>query len=135
MTTVTDNPLYYKGEPTWLAFIVNRGFKVARKVNSSWSEAEMIRAYTEVLHDLRVNWGVTTRLTVSTGSIRYVLSFELAAYDDSHPEDPRPVARCRWEYPNVKPSELVAQMFQQSVTLARMVEEYRRPPEDLLRPR
>lgn len=108
---------------------------MARKVNTSWSETEMIRAYTEVLHDLRVNWGVDVRLNVTTGSIRYVLSFDLAAYDMAHPEDARPVARVRWEYPNVKAADLVAQMFQQSVTLARMVEEYRRGPEELLRPR
>lgn len=108
---------------------------MARKIHTSWSETEMIRAYTEVLHDLRVNWGVSTRLAVSTGSIRYILAFDLAAFDESHPEDARPVARVRWEYPNAKPAELVAQMFQQSVLLARMVEEYRRGPEDALRPR
>lgn len=107
---------------------------MARKMANSWSETEMIRAYTEVLHDLRVNWGVRTTLHVSAGSIRYVLGFELAAYDEAHPEDPRPVARVRWEYPNVKAAELVAQMFQQAVTLSRMVEEYRRGPEEALRP-
>lgn len=108
---------------------------MARKISTSWSETEMIRAYTEVLHDLRASWGVSVRLVVSPGTIRYILAFDLAAYDEGHPEDVRPVARVRWEYPNVKPADLVAQMFQQSVILARMVEEYRRGPEEALRPR
>lgn len=98
---------------------------MGRKLDSAWSETEMIRSFNEVCHDLLDNWGARVECSVGQGSTRYMLCFRLAAYDDARPEERRHIAQVQWDYPNAKTGSLTAQLFQYSITLARMVEEYR----------